>query len=156
MLHIPTGTKKAAIVVRCNPRLFELRCAGSDTTTTGVQQKDPVQPSDNSTTATAPRWVAAPIQAARKGPLLGHICNGGQGHGVGMVRQRDLSNLQYRIVFAVVTLDSVFVYDTQSWHPFLALHHMHYSQLTDACWSADGSVLFISSNDGYCSIVEFQ
>ena len=132
-LHIPTGTKKAAIIVRCNPRLFKLRSDVGDA-------------------------ACSSTCANKKNLQQVTVASGGaeaNGLGTGVCCPVTLAKLQYRIIFAVITLDSVYVYDTQSWHPILALHHLHYSQLTDACWSADGSVLFISSNDGYCSIIEF-
>ncbi|XP_063932198.1 uncharacterized protein LOC135144135 isoform X2 [Zophobas morio] len=67
-----------------------------------------------------------------------------------------LFDLPYRHVFSVVTLNSVLLYDTQHSHPFAALANLHYASLTDASWSPDGSMLFVSSRDGYCSIINFD
>jgi chromatin assembly factor 1 subunit B len=50
-------------------------------------------------------------------------------------------SLPYRCVFAIATLDSVVVYDTQSPHPIAAAANMHYDKLTDLAWC----VLFSSS-----------
>ena len=104
--------------------------------------------------STAPSWIAEK-RGERAGGVSNIVSDDDGSAAAGIRCPSTLANLQYRIIFAVVTLDSVYVYDTQCRHPILALHHLHYSQLTDACWSSDGTVLFISSNDGYCSIVEF-
>lgn len=46
-------------------------------------------------------------------------------------------------------------YDTQQLTPFGGLANLHYAAISDVAWSADGRVLVISSEDGYCSIVTF-
>lgn len=33
---------------------------------------------------------------------------------------------------------------------------MHYAELTDASWSADGQALCVSSIDGYLSFIQFE
>lgn len=63
--------------------------------------------------------------------------------------------LHYRIVFAVITVDSVLIYDTQHVHPIAVAEGLHYAQLTDLTWSQDGQTLVVSSSDGYCSILSF-
>ena len=40
----------------------------------------------------------------------------------------------YRMVFAVATLDSVLVYDTQQVHPIAMLRNLHFEKLTDIAW----------------------
>lgn len=45
-----------------------------------------------------------------------------------------VSDLQYRVVFAVVSLDAVVIYDTEHSHPLTVASGLHYSGLTDACW----------------------
>mmetsp|Transcript_13724 Transcript_13724/g.24499 ORF Transcript_13724/g.24499 Transcript_13724/m.24499 type:complete len:521 (-) Transcript_13724:74-1636(-) len=59
----------------------------------------------------------------------------------------------FRMLFAVATLDSVLLYDTQHRIPIAAAEHLHLSQITDIAWTADGLNLLVSSNDGYCSIL---
>ncbi|RQM16677.1 hypothetical protein DD237_003742 [Peronospora effusa] len=59
----------------------------------------------------------------------------------------NLFKTEYRSVFAVITLDAVVIYDTQG---------LHYADLTDATWTADGQTLSISSTDGYISFIQFQ
>lgn len=63
--------------------------------------------------------------------------------------------LQYRMIFAVATKCSVYLYDTQQKIPFGLISNIHYTRLTDLTWSHDGKFLLVSSTDGYCSIVQF-
>ncbi|KAM6448372.1 chromatin assembly factor 1 subunit B [Liasis olivaceus] len=67
-----------------------------------------------------------------------------------------LTNLPYRLVFAVASEDSVLFYDTQQTFPFGYVSNIHYHTLSDISWSSDGSFLAISSTDGYCSFVTFE
>lgn len=39
--------------------------------------------------------------------------------------------------------------------PFGGLANLHYAALSDIAWSADGRVLVLSSEDGFCSMVTF-
>ncbi|CAD6241091.1 GSCOCG00009126001-RA-CDS [Cotesia congregata] len=71
--------------------------------------------------------------------------------------------LPYRLVFAVATQKSVFIYDTQQISPIAIISNIHYTRLTDLSFyyyllntSSDGRILVVSSTDGYCSIIHFQ
>jgi len=64
--------------------------------------------------------------------------------------------LPYRIVFAVATLDSILLYDTQNSFPISVVQGIHCAQLTDIAWSFDGNSLVVSSIDGYCTVVNFS
>ncbi|BGP56977.1 hypothetical protein JCM8202_000470 [Rhodotorula sphaerocarpa] len=70
-------------------------------------------------------------------------------------RPKSLFDLPYRMVYAVATLDSVYLYDTQQAGPLAMLGNLHYAPFTDLTWSPDGNTLVVSSQDGYCSIVAF-
>lgn len=59
-------------------------------------------------------------------------------------------------IFAVATLDSVLVYDTQHPYPLCVVGGIHYASLTDLAWSTDGRLLAVSSSDGYCTIISFE
>ncbi|RLO10895.1 hypothetical protein DYB28_009474 [Aphanomyces astaci] len=61
--------------------------------------------------------------------------------------------LPYRLVFAVATLTSVAVYDSQLSRPICVVDRVHYADLTDLSWSADGRELAASSLDGYVSLI---
>ncbi|KAK0521930.1 Chromatin assembly factor 1 subunit [Tilletia horrida] len=64
--------------------------------------------------------------------------------------------LPYRMVFAVATQESVWIYDTQQTGPLCCFSNMHYASFTDLSWSPDGQTLVMSSTDGYCSVVVFD
>jgi chromatin assembly factor 1 subunit B len=64
-------------------------------------------------------------------------------------------NLDYRMVYAVASQDSVYIYDTQQARPLCAISGMHFAPITDLAWSHDGSILMFASADGYCSAVVF-
>lgn len=63
--------------------------------------------------------------------------------------------LPYRSIFAVLTTDTVVIYDTNHNRPIAMVRGLHYAGLTDAAWSADGRTLFVTSSDGYISILSF-
>ncbi|KAK1371532.1 Chromatin assembly factor 1 subunit FAS2 [Heracleum sosnowskyi] len=63
--------------------------------------------------------------------------------------------LPYRFIFAVATLNSLYIYDTESVQPIAVYAGLHYAAITDISWSPTGKYLAISSQDGYCSLVEF-
>lgn len=64
--------------------------------------------------------------------------------------------LPYRMVYAVATQDSVWIYDTQQAGPLCCFSNLHYAAFTDLAWSPDGQSLMMSSSDGYCSIAVFD
>ncbi|XP_062905860.1 chromatin assembly factor 1 subunit B [Mobula hypostoma] len=71
-------------------------------------------------------------------------------------KKMNMFNLPYRLVFAVVSEDSVLLYDTQQSVPFGYISNIHYHTLSDIAWSRDGTYLTISSTDGYCSFITFK
>lgn len=64
--------------------------------------------------------------------------------------------LPYRMIFAVATKSSVYLYDTQQKSPFALISNIHYTRLTDLSWSSDGKILIVSSTDGFCSMLSFN
>lgn len=64
--------------------------------------------------------------------------------------------LPYRLIFAVVTLNSLYIYDTESIPPIAILAGIHYAAITDIAWSPDGCYLALSSQDGYCTLLKFE
>ncbi len=58
-------------------------------------------------------------------------------------------------MFAIITENSVYFYDTQHLTPFAYLTGIHYSNLTDLSWSNDGLILCVASIDGFCTFVKF-
>ena len=66
------------------------------------------------------------------------------------------SNLPYRTIFAVLTIDSVLIYDTIQVKPLAIVKGLHYASLTDATWTDDGLNLIVTSSDGYLSVLSFE
>lgn len=71
------------------------------------------------------------------------------------VEKKPFILLPYRMIFAVATKSSVYLYDTQQKIPFALISNIHYTRLTDMAWSNDGKILIVSSTDGFCSIITF-
>ena len=67
-----------------------------------------------------------------------------------------LFNLPYRLIFAVASLDSIAIYDSEHSHPIAFLSKMHYDSITDLAWSTDGETLAVTSIDGCVSFVTFE
>ncbi|KDP31723.1 hypothetical protein JCGZ_14936 [Jatropha curcas] len=64
--------------------------------------------------------------------------------------------LPYRLIFAVATLNSLYIYDTEDASPIAILAGLHYAAITDIAWSSNAQYLAVSSQDGYCTLVEFE
>lgn len=64
--------------------------------------------------------------------------------------------MPYRSIFAVLTVDSILIYDTYHSKPLCIAKGLHYAGLTDCSWSSDGHHLVVSSTDGYISIMSFD
>ncbi|CAB9515465.1 Chromatin assembly factor 1 subunit FAS2 homolog [Seminavis robusta] len=64
--------------------------------------------------------------------------------------------LPYRSVFAVLTTDSILVYDTHHTRPLSVVRGLHFASFSDCDWSNDGTKLVVSSLDGYISIISFE
>ncbi|KAI9074797.1 hypothetical protein K1719_043221 [Acacia pycnantha] len=67
-----------------------------------------------------------------------------------------LFKLPYRLIFAVATLNSLYIYDTESNPPIAIMAGLHYAPITDIAWSPDAHYLALSSQDGFCTLVEFE
>lgn len=64
--------------------------------------------------------------------------------------------LPYRMLYAVLTMDTIAIHDTQQSGPICLLTKLHYDEFTDITWSPDGQCLILSSRDGYCTIIIFD
>lgn len=67
----------------------------------------------------------------------------------------ELIDLPYKMIFAIGTLDSIFIYDTQSVFPRSVITNIHLQPLTDLAWKGS-SILAASSSDGYITFVSFE
>ncbi|VFQ63530.1 unnamed protein product [Cuscuta campestris] len=64
--------------------------------------------------------------------------------------------LPHRLVFAVATLNSLYIYDMEGVEPIAIIAGIHYAAITDIAWSPNGKFLALSSQDGYCTLLEFE
>lgn len=64
-------------------------------------------------------------------------------------------DLPYKMVFAVGTIDSLYIYDTQSIVPRYVATNIHCQSLTDLAWNG-ANILAASSADGYVSFCMFE
>lgn len=131
--HLP-GLKKPSLAVKCSPVLYQLRPASHGAPRTQSLALD---------TASADSELA-PMPAAqdedRSKPTDGS----------------PVFKLDYRVVYAVATQDSVIVYDTQQSAPLCIVSNLHYTTFTDLTWSPDGNTLLMTSTDGFCSALTFE
>ena len=67
----------------------------------------------------------------------------------------ELISLEYKIAFAVGTIDSIYIYDTQSTVPRSIHTNIHYLQINDLSWRGD-SMLAACSSDGYITFIIFE
>ena len=67
----------------------------------------------------------------------------------------ELISLDYKIVFAIGTIDSIYIYDTQSVIPRTIHTNIHYLQINDLSWRED-KMLAACSSDGYITFIIFD
>ena len=139
VLSLPT-LAKPAVAVRFCPVIFEREgdrpSAEADATASDAPGAETPRAGEGGASP-----ASSPSPAADRGE-----------HGQGGT----FSELPYRMVFATASLDAVAVYDTCSSEPLAVITGLHYAAITDLAWSPDGSLLAISSSDGYCSFVSFE
>ncbi|KAM3725954.1 Chromatin assembly factor 1 subunit [Dirofilaria immitis] len=63
--------------------------------------------------------------------------------------------LPYRIVWAALTKNTVYIFDSQLCRCIACATNLQYDTLTDMAWSPDGRVLMICSLEGYISFIRF-
>uniref|UniRef100_V5ELI2 CAF1B/HIR1 beta-propeller domain-containing protein n=1 Tax=Kalmanozyma brasiliensis (strain GHG001) TaxID=1365824 RepID=V5ELI2_KALBG len=169
------GHKTATLVVRFSPILYELRKTprtSSDGDDEGIaphptipleagKQKTVSLRTESSTAAFSPSLgstpskdplapSASPSQPEKISPHVPRQDARSPPRGISVF------GLPYRMVYAVATQDSVWIYDTQQAGPICCFSNMHYASFTDLTWSPDGQTLMMSSTDGYCSVVVFD
>ena len=107
--HLP-GSSKAAIAVRFSPVLYTLR------------RKDKA---DDEGTASVKKDSGQPLEVEKVDA---------EAQAENAEYSSSLVQLPYRMVFAVATLDSIIVYDSESQLPLAYLEGIHFAQLTDISW----------------------
>ncbi|KNC54541.1 chromatin assembly factor 1 subunit B [Thecamonas trahens ATCC 50062] len=63
--------------------------------------------------------------------------------------------LPYRMVFAVASIDTVTVYETQTMRPVALVSNVHCAAITDLAWSPNARYLAVASQDGYVTLLKF-
>ena len=58
------------------------------------------------------------------------------------------------MIVAVMTMDSIYLFDTEHSDPIWSVKGLHYGTLTDVSWSCDGLRLIVTSTDGFCSLID--
>lgn len=71
-------------------------------------------------------------------------------------KETNFWDVPYRIVFAVATSRSILIYDSQQSTPIGYASQIHLARITDLAWSSDGSLLMITSYDGYSTLITFE
>ncbi|KAK9238541.1 hypothetical protein V1525DRAFT_455756 [Lipomyces kononenkoae] len=143
--HLPS-LKKPAIVVKCSPVKYKLRQAKMDTRhiTIDTSAADGLSiPSLSESQDPQDLLQAPPKSIPSTTPAAG-------------LGKQQAFVLPYRVIYAIATQDSVFIYDTQQTSPLCVVSNLHYATFTDLTWSVDGRVLFMTSTDGFCSVVVFD
>jgi hypothetical protein len=68
---------------------------------------------------------------------------------------KENGQVPHRCIFAVLTWDSIILYDTYHDQPLSIITGIHYSNLVDAAWTANGQHLCVCSTDGFITFVDF-
>ncbi|KAK9466108.1 WD40-repeat-containing domain protein [Lipomyces arxii] len=142
VVYLP-ALKKPAIVVKCSSVRYRLRegLRGTQHITIDSSSVDGLEIS--SLSESQEHKECPPTSAPA------HIPPTGSG-------KQQAFSLPYRIVYAVATQDSVYIYDTQQSLPLCVVSNLHYATFTDLTWSVDGRILFMTSTDGFSSVVVFE
>ncbi|KAK3382407.1 WD40-repeat-containing domain protein [Lasiosphaeria ovina] len=158
--HLP-GHKKPSVAVRCSPVIYTLRQSPPVTKhitidTSSAEEAIPSLPEPLSKPSPAPMIMEPPPP-----PTSGEGPTSSSKHlsletAVQTPGPKAAFSLNYRMVYAVATQDSVLLYDTQQQTPICIVSNLHCATFTDLAWSTDGLTLLISSSDGFCSTLSFS
>lgn len=58
-------------------------------------------------------------------------------------------SLSYRLIYAVMSKESILLYDSQHALPIGFVDNLNYFDLTSISWTPDGKVLVVSSQEGF-------
>ncbi|KAH8179274.1 anaphase-promoting complex subunit 4 WD40 domain-containing protein [Sarocladium implicatum] len=162
--HLP-GHKKPSVVVKCSPIVYTLRTSPQATENITIDTSsaeealsslpDPLDPV--SKPSPAPTEMEPPPPPASSAPAEGNSGKSTTGDAASAAAPSPKSafSLNYRMVYAVATQDSVLLYDTQQKTPISIVSNLHCATFTDLAWASDGLTLMISSSDGFCSSLSF-
>lgn len=121
--HLP-GHKTTSIAVRFCPVLWRLRRWRGEAEGTGAEEEEG---------ALVVPLKKEGVEVALPGMGEEEAKAGAEGEGEEK-REKSLFDLPYRMVYAVATLDQVFLYDTQQAGPICMFGNLHYAPFTDLSW----------------------
>ncbi|KAK0383992.1 hypothetical protein NLU13_8081 [Sarocladium strictum] len=159
--HLP-GHKKPSVVVKCSPIIYNLRTSPPITehiTIDTSSSEEPLSslPDPISKPSPAPTDMEPPPPPATNTPAdtSSTKVTPAEPSPTPPSVPKSAFSLNYRMVYAVATQDSVLLYDTQQKTPISIVSNLHCATFTDLAWSSDGLTLMISSSDGFCSSLSF-
>ncbi|TQS32166.1 hypothetical protein Golomagni_07524, partial [Golovinomyces magnicellulatus] len=157
--HLP-GHKKPSVVVKCSPVIYSLRQSPPKTKhitidTSSNDEPIPSLPEPLARPSPAPTVMDPPpppsTASASETSAPKQTMESSS-----TPNPKSAFSLNYRIVYAVATQDSVLLYDTQQKTPICVVSNLHCATFTDLAWASDGLTLIISSSDGFCSTLSFS
>ncbi|CAN9178447.1 unnamed protein product [Alternaria alternata] len=141
------GHKKPSVAVRCSPVYYTLRQTVPPTRQITIDTSnmddeipslpEPVMPSKPPTSHSS--MDPPPITSAPS-PSPKPLSTVTKAH-------------RWRSFFPI--WDAIHIYDTQQQKPLCIVSNLHFATFTDITWSNDGSMLLMTSSDGFCSSVTF-
>lgn len=139
--HLP-GHKKPSVVVKCSPVIYSLRQSPPATRHITIDTSsaddpilalpEPVEPVTKPTPSLSvmeppPPPSSVPADASGATPTKSETGSATPG-------PKPAFSLEYRIVYAVATQDSVLLYDTQQKTPICVVSNLHCATFTDLAW----------------------
>lgn len=137
--HLP-GHKKPSVAVKCSPVFYTLKQGVKPANhivldTSSGEDAFPSLPdsvvSSSTNSSMEPPSATSATNDASKPPSSKSATNEGTTSGQG---SPSAFALPYRIVYAVATQDSVYVYDTQQQTPLCVVSNLHFATFTDLTW----------------------
>lgn len=157
------GHKKPSVAVRCSPVYYTLRQTTPVTKhitidTSNMDDEipslpEPVMPSKPPTSHSS--MDPPPITSAPSPSPSVSAPSPADGEASTPAGPVSAFTLPYRMIYAVATQDAIHIYDTQQQKPLCIVSNLHFATFTDITWSNDGSMLLMTSSDGFCSSITF-
>ncbi|CCU82199.1 WD domain, G-beta repeat containing protein/chromatin assembly complex protein [Blumeria hordei DH14] len=156
--HLP-GHKKPSIVVKCSPIFYKHRKSTPPTRhismdTSSTDGNMAALPEPTTAIPKSPTPVMEPPPLVAPGDVAGSKSSS-ESTAEEISDSLMAFSMPYRIVYAVATEDTVYLYDTQQQTPLCIVSNLHCATFTDLSWSNDGLILLITSSDGFCSTLTF-
>ncbi|KAF1947179.1 chromatin assembly factor 1 protein [Clathrospora elynae] len=163
------GHKKPSVAVRCSPVYYTLRQTAPPTRqitidTSNMEDEipslpEPAMPSRPPTSHSSmdpPPITTAPSPSPSVSAPSPKPADGDASAQTGLpAGPTSAFTLPYRMIYAVATQDAIHIYDTQQQKPLCIVSNLHFATFTDITWSNDGSMLLMTSSDGFCSSITF-